>query len=93
MHEKKRWLLRIALATEVLLFAITFFFDSHGMRALYALQAETVVLRNEIDTLGSEVAVLEHDIAQWHEDVFYKEKMAREQLQMARCDEIIYYIE
>jgi len=72
---------------------MTFFFGSHGMHTLHAVQKETLSLQDEIVTLEREVAMLECDITQWHEDAFCKEKMAREQLQMARCEEMIYYIE
>lgn len=47
---------------------------------------------NEIGQLGNDVNQLKLKIDDWHVNSFQKECIAREQLQMARACEIIYYI-
>ncbi len=93
MHESKRWVIKLIFAGELLFFSATFFFGSHGVQALHELNKEIGLLQREIVTLEDEVVALEVDITQWRDNDFYKEKMAREQLQMARSDERVYYIQ
>ncbi|MCL5875882.1 MAG: septum formation initiator family protein [Candidatus Dependentiae bacterium] len=93
MHESKRWIMSLLLAGELLFFSFTFFFGSHGIQALHELRKEITLLQGDIVILENEVDVLNADIIQWRENDFYREKMAREQLQMARKEETIYYIQ
>ena len=46
--------------------------------------------RKNIDHIQGSIKQIELDIDIWKSDPFYKEKIAREQLGMAREDEIIY---
>ena len=62
---------------------------------LQELQKQTGLLlktEQEITLLQKEMVSLECDIASWETDDFYKEKVAREQLQMARKGDILFYI-
>lgn len=88
----KRKITSIFLVGELCLFILTFCFGSHGLQALWLLHNDIQLLNNEIIVIEQEIASLETEITQWQENFFYKEKMAREQLQMARQGEIIYYI-
>ena len=44
------------------------------------------------DQLQQEVKTIQEDIDLWKTDDFYKEKIAREQLQMARKGDKLFYI-
>jgi cell division protein FtsB len=46
-----------------------------------------------VSALGQETKKLELQIALWQTSDFYKEKKAREQLQMAHSDDIVYYLD
>lgn len=90
---RKQKLTRIFLVLELCACAVALCVGSHSVQAIYALHKDLTVLQDEIHRLEHEVVELETDVMQWREDDFLKEKMAREQLQMARAGEIIYYIE
>jgi len=67
----------------------------HGNNGVYALQYlrdDNKELEQKIDQLSDQVAQLEHEVTEWKTNDFYKEKIAREQLQMSRKDDEIYYL-
>ncbi|MCX5922660.1 MAG: septum formation initiator family protein [Candidatus Dependentiae bacterium] len=92
MKEIKRKILRIFFALELLVFTGTYFFAPNGFCAVTQLQEENQQLVAEINLLRADVYGLEHTIVQWDAHPFYKEKIAREQLQMARKGDQIYYV-
>jgi cell division protein FtsB len=77
---------------ELCAFGIIYTFGPQGYQKLMMLQKESGIIKNEIASLHSEVNQLEVTIAQWHAEPFFKEQIAREQLQMARKNETIYYL-
>lgn len=92
MKKIKKICMRVFFGTEIVLFAYVYLFGSHGMRALMNIEQEKVQLATDISGLQAEVRCLEKTIAQWDAHPFYKEKIAREQLQMAGKNEEIYYV-
>ena len=92
VKEYNRMIFRIFFGIELLLFSIIYLFGTHGVKALHKLHQENEQLEQEISGLRSQVQTIEHDIEAWNSHLFYKEKVAREQLQMAREDETIYYV-
>ena len=92
MKEFKRSALRVFFCIEILVFVGIYFFGVHGIQALMRLQEENVCLEREIVALKAGVAELESDIHVWNSQPFYKEKIAREQLQMARSGDTVYYV-
>jgi len=88
----KRRILRIFFALEIMVFASFYVLGPHGMRVQEQMRSENVALQGETAMLEHEVHVLEDTIAQWNAHPFLKEKIAREQLQMARKGDQIYYI-
>jgi cell division protein FtsB len=93
MKEFKRIILRIALGVEISIFALYYLFASQGILTIMSLGAEIKKIEQEIFELNQEVLGLEHQIVLQKTCPFYKEKIAREQLQMARVDEEIYIFE
>ena len=91
MKEIKRKLLRIFFVLEIVVFTGAYFFAPQGLCAINRLKQENEQVVVEINDLRAEIAILENTIAQWHSCSFYKEKIAREQLQMARKGDRIYY--
>ena len=62
----------------------------YGLRAYQAVAAEKEQIEKAIDMLNHEIELYQHEIHSWQNYPFYKEKAAREQLQMCYADEIIY---
>lgn len=83
---------RIFLAIEIMVFVAVYFFGTDGIAKLSQIQQENVQLEKDIELLKLEIQQIELQVAQWNSDPYYKEKIAREQLQMARADEQIIFI-
>ncbi len=88
----KKIFLLCLLATETVAFAWMYRYGTYGSQALHQLRQETATMQHEVDALQREVDDLEHEVVSWQSHSFYKEKIAREQLQMARVNDVIYYI-
>lgn len=90
--EMKKKLFRLFFAAEVLIFFGYYFCGKQGLHHIWHLQAENNEFEQSLAGLNVEIAALEHEIHEWSTQPFYKEKMAREQLQMAYAGEQIYYL-
>ncbi len=88
----KRRIMRVFFALEVAVFAGFYLFGGNGIHYLAQLESENNELDAQLVHIRREVALLNEQIAQWQADPFFKEKIAREQLQMAREGDEIYYI-
>lgn len=91
MRVVKKKILRLFFSVEVLVFTAVYLFGAHGIQTLMGLKKENNALLVDIESLKQEVVALESDIAIWQSDDFYTEKIAREQLQMAKKGDTIYY--
>lgn len=89
----KKNIIKYVLAAEVLLFTIFYYRGAHGLRAVHELQQENSAIEQVMQQEKLEISKLEDEIIRWQSDPFYKEKLAREQLHMARKDEEIYLID
>ena len=85
-------LLKILLIVECVFFVIAYFTGTQGLSALRQLQKENAVIKEEITLVEKEISELQSAIDDWHHYPYYKEKIAREQLQMMRKNETIYII-
>lgn len=90
MKTFKQMILRTFLVVEVVIFSCTYIFGAQGLRSMWYIKNECITLEYEIEQLQGSIKQIELDIDIWKSDPFYKEKIAREQLGMAREDEIIY---
>lgn len=84
---------RMFLGIEIMVFVSVYFFGSNGIAKLSQVEQENAQLKTDINQLQQEVKELELQVAQWNSDSYYKEKVAREQLQMARADDQIIFIQ
>lgn len=78
--------------SEVVIILLFHFFGTQGLPLLWKLKQENLLISQEIVILQQEVNALENKCIEWQKYPFYKEKIAREQLQMAREDDYIFYI-
>jgi cell division protein FtsB len=92
MMRIKKLLLRVVVMVEMIGFGYLYFFGNNGMSVLQKQREDVVALRQLVVQLQGDVDQLENEIYAWQTDDFYKEKVAREQLQMARKGDEIYYI-
>ena len=89
----RRMLTRLMFVGQVSICAWVYLFGAHGFSYLRSLktscqETECALVRKE-----SEIARLQQEIIDWNVHSFYKEKMAREQLQMARKGEVVYLLD
>lgn len=87
----KKTMFRAFLMIEASIFLLNYFFGSQGLYALRQMRIEKKLLDVECAALHKEVNRLTAERDMKLADSFYKEKVAREQLQMAYPDEKIYY--
>ena len=83
MHKVKKIALQLFVCAEVMGFGAIYIYGTHGIQSLHVLQDEVAVANNQVVALQQEVTVLEKELHAWQHHPFYKEKIAREQLQMA----------
>ena len=92
MMRYKKMVVPVLLGIELIAFFGNFLLADNGLRAINALKEENRQLSMHIDVLKKELFNLEEEILLRHKYPFYKEKIAREQLHMARKNETIYYL-
>lgn len=92
MKVTKKILLRVCFAVEMGACAFFYLFGAQGMSTLYRMKQVNNQLAMQVSDVRSSVQQLEMQIALWQTNDFYKEKKAREQLQMAHADDIVYYV-
>ena len=93
MKIEKKKTLRMFLAAEVVIFTLLYLIGPAGVYSSNILRRENDELLKEIYTIESEVNHLYTQIELVKTEPFYKEKIAREQLQMAKDGELIVYID
>ncbi len=92
MKKMKRAFLRIFFVIEMVVCAFFYIFGEHGIQTLNGMKQENKQFLDQVNGIRDNVKQLEMQIALWQTNDFYKEKKAREQLQMAHSDDIVYYI-
>lgn len=89
---QKKSIVRIFFSIEILLFVWMYFASSEGLPTVWAMQKENQQLAQSVIILEGEVGKLEQECYNWQSKPFYKEKLARERLQMARPDDEVYFV-
>lgn len=90
--EVKRLSARLLFVSELLIFVWVYFYGAYGFFELTALRQECAEVAMQKEHELAKIKLLQNKIIAWNVHSFEKEKLAREQLQMARKDEIIYLI-
>lgn len=91
MHIKKAFM-RLLLMVEMMGLGYLYIFGTHGMEELQKKRMIVTGLEKNVVSLKKDIEQLEKEIHAWQTDDFYKEKVAREQLQMARKGDELFYI-
>lgn len=90
--ENKQIIIRALFALEMCICLWVYLFGVHGWYRLIELRNECQSMRQTIARKQQEIEAVQEQITAWNTHSFYKEKMAREQLQMARKNDLIYYL-
>lgn len=85
------WFYRIALGIYLCTLTYLFLYGPRGWRDVYALQAQIDTARSVATEKKNLVAQLSLEEHEWQHNSFLKEKVAREELQMARASDTIFY--
>lgn len=75
---------------EILLLLFFYLFGKQGLSVILTLKQENRQLVQEIQDIETDIGQLQKTISTWKTSSFYLEKMAREQLHMARPDDHVY---
>lgn len=88
----KKFFLRLFLIGEITLFGWFYYYGVRGVVAVQELKAENDEITQQVASLQNEIDTVNAQIIAWNNDPYFKEKIAREQLQMARDGDEIYVI-
>ncbi len=90
---QKKTLLRFFLGVEIMLFGWFYYSGARGILAVHELKQENDLIVAQIENTQKELLLLDHQIVAWHNDPFFAEKIAREELHMAHAGDEIYMID
>jgi len=76
----------------VVVFFVYYIFGNRGLLVGYTYSRDINGVETKIEQLEEEVRQINDKIDLWQRDPFYKEQVAREQLQLARPGDTIYYV-
>jgi len=93
MKEFKKTFCYTFFCIEIGMFVFFYVFGMHGIQVLRHITQENNAIQCEIQDIKREIQQLEGECYAWECSSFCKEKIARERLQMARRDDIIYYLD
>lgn len=88
----KKICMRLLLVIEMAGFGYLYVYGINGMQTLKKQRTAVTTLEKNVLDLKNNIKQLEEEIYAWQTDDFYKEKVAREQLQMARKGDELFYI-
>lgn len=86
----KKGLLRLFFTAEIIIFSWFYYYGSRGVCSVQGLDQENCQLTQNIAELKQEIEEVDYQIIAWNSDPYFKEKIAREQLQMAYSFDEIY---
>ena len=89
----RRMVARLIFVGQLVVFVWVYLFGVHGFSHLRSLKQTCHEIESAVISKEHEIAHLQQEIIDWNVHSFYKEKMAREQLQMARKGEVVYLID
>jgi len=92
MKEPQRTIIRFIAAIELIGAAFFYCCGKGGMQAIRAADAIHLELQKEITALETDITALERELDERLHNPYYKESVARKQLQMAYQDETIYVL-
>ncbi len=92
MRNIKKLIGQLFFGTWLVIFVVHYAFGSHGLLYGWRAQRENANLAKSVAQLQGEIAHLHEQILAWQTDRFYMQRLAREQLQLARDGDTVYYV-
>ena len=92
MKRYRLLLFKLFFLGEITAFLYFYVHGSQGLVVVTMLKNQTADIVSTISMLHQECDQLERQRMRWDQCAYFKEKIAREQLQMARSDEHVYYL-
>lgn len=92
MIQSKRFLVGFFIISELILFIYLGLYGKHGISVLRREAEGNRHLICKIEAQNQKIKDIEYKIALWHKEPFFKEQIARQQLHMARKDDIVYHV-
>jgi len=83
IRKSSQLIIRLFLCFEVGLYALCYVTGAHGMKKIHELWAENAAFAQTIKRLNNERECLRCEINDWQHYPWYREKIAREELQLA----------
>ncbi len=88
---KKKYLYTGLFVMELVVLMYAYCYGKDGLHILSLVQKKQQFVQKKIKKIKQRIVVLQEQIEEWHTNDFYVERFAREQLQMARRGDVIYY--
>lgn len=86
----KKLILRVFFVGEIVFFVMMYLVSPEGLTVIQNKKLENKQLAQQVEMLSKEIKKLEEETQKWEHNPFYQEKIAREQLQMARPTDEVY---
>lgn len=90
MKETKKFALRLFTGAQIVVVTFLYLCSSSGMRAIEHADSQNRELAEEVKQVEAEIASLSRELDERRNNPFYKESIARKELQMAYPNEMIY---
>lgn len=90
MKETKKFALRLFVGAQIIMVTFLYLCSTGGIRAVQHADAQNNELLEEVKLLEAEIDSLSRELEERKNNPFYKESIARKELQMAYAGEIIY---
>ncbi len=90
---QKKIFMRLFLCAEVMVFGWLYYQGARGVQAVQLLKQENETIVQQIASVQEEIEDIDRQIVAWNTSTFPKEKIAREQLHMARAGDEIYLLD
>lgn len=92
MIRKRVWMYNGCLVIQVIILTYGYVRGKNGIHIVQKLKHSTEQAAQRVVQLQHKIDVIEHEIELWDTHSFYKEKIAREHLHMARRGDVVYYL-
>lgn len=90
--QRKKLIGRVVFFSWVVLFLVHYVVGSQGLLYGWRMKSENDALKQEIAGLECAVTQVRTEIGHFKNEPFFKEQLARQQLQLARAGETVYYV-
>lgn len=93
VHSRKRsTIARTFVCLELIIWSAFYYYGDQGVRQIQQMKVINAHVQTQVVALQSDIASCQHELQQWNTFAFYKEKIARERLQMARSSDMVFYL-